>query len=99
MDKDAASVTEINMRVASLIKFDDISATLVDVQPSRLASYLAGAGSEPLAANKRKQLETSFSLPLALSNALDKLAAPATSASTSASPLAPAGQATPSLGK
>lgn len=106
IDKEANSITEVNVNVASFIKFDDISNALVDVRPTRLAARLAssldlqsqGPGFEQLAANRRKQLETSFSLPSALSAAIDKLASG--SASGSAAPLASNGQqATPSLGK
>lgn len=106
MDKDGATMTEINMNLASYIKFDDISNTLVDVKPSKLASMMdqpMGRGGQ-----RRKhqpQLETSFDLQLQFSRALDRLnGSPTTTTTTTTdqaqSSVSPSsGQPTPSLGK
>lgn len=101
MDKEGATITEINMNVASLVRFDDISNALLDVRPTRLADFSAQATSNQIqsqsqSANRRKQLEGSFDLQLALTNALDRLSSSQNSPSSGSSAFI---QPTPSLGK
>lgn len=97
MDKEGLFATEVNMNVASYIKFDDISSRLLDVKPTKLAQANAienyqdqkqvlGAPKQANGNNKQALLDTSFNLQVAFASALDKL-------------VAPSGQQTPSLGK
>lgn len=75
-------MTEVNMNVATYIKFDDISNALVEIRPTKLAS-LATSGTEPSTTidnrqagttrNLPLQLDTSFNVALAFSSAIDKL--------------------------
>lgn len=78
-------MTEVNMNVATYIKFDDITSAQVEVKPSRLVSTpseLAGAA-RPIGS---QQLDGSFNPLMTLSGALDKLQPSS-------------GQLTPALGK
>lgn len=69
-------MTEVNMNVATYIKFDDITNALVDVKPTRLAELASGAR-EPVAApqapGRQQLLDTSFNVRLTLGGALDRL--------------------------
>lgn len=87
------------MNAATYIKFDDITNALLDVKPTKLAT-VDSAGTElhlqlPAAGGQASpmNLETSFNVQLALSNALDKLNSDQLLANSVA------GQQTPSLGK
>jgi hypothetical protein len=87
-------MTEVNMNVATYLKFDGISNVLVDVKPTALASELLLAAeqappSSPAGQlNGKSQLDTSFNVHMTLGNALEQLQQqPA------------AGQQTPALGK
>lgn len=89
-------MTEVNMNVATYIKFDDITNALVDVKPTKLVSFDGQQQQQQQAAasnNMRSNflLDTSFNVQLAFNNAIDRLNnfnAPPTSA-----------QQTPALGK
>lgn len=88
-------ITEVNMNVASYIKFDDITNAFVEVKPTKLAATNSFASEEEQPGSKQAhngvhplQLDTSFDLHLALNNALDKLQAGSQSS-----------QQTPALGK
>lgn len=89
MDKEGASVTEVNMNLASYIKFDDITNALVESKQTRLPNM--NNPNKPLTNRNQKpgalNLETSFNLELAFNSALEKLGQPAS------------GQETPALGK
>lgn len=85
-------LTEVNMNVATYIKFDDISNALLDIKPTRLASLAGQQESAPTsgAPPRTFQLEASFNAALALSGAIERL---------NGGPSLAAGQQTPSLGK
>lgn len=85
------------MNVATYIKFDDIANALVEpLKPTRLASFQTEPSTETGSApprtgqRPRPQLDASFNVQLALSDALDKLQHGSISMSS---------QQTPALGK
>lgn len=68
-------MTEVNMNVATYIKFDDITNALVDVKPTKLVNF--DGQQQAAAANNQMRsnflLDTSFNVQLAFNNAIDRL--------------------------
>lgn len=90
-------MTEVNMNVATYIKFDDITNALVEVKPTRLA--LNGFEQDSASNNNQRApnlplLDTSFKVQLAFNNAIDRL-----QNGPVGQPISPASQQTPALGK
>lgn len=89
-------MTEVNMNVATYIKFDDITNALVDVKPTRLVSGFDGQAANSGNSNNNNNqlranlLDTSFNVQLAFNNAIERLNNLAQPASA---------QQTPALGK
>lgn len=80
-------MTEVNMNVATYLKFEHISNAQIDLRATAIP-LSAGSPKPSLSqAGKASTLDASFDLSLALSNAIDKLDAQNTH------------QATPALGK
>lgn len=100
-------LTEVNMNVATYIKFDDISNAIVDIKPTKLATLGSTSGeqspasstisSQQTRSNSPFQLDASFNAALAFNSAIDKL----NGVGGTGSPVlgAAVGQQTPSLGK
>ena len=76
------TLTEVNMNVATYVKFDAISNVLVEmanVKPTRLVGEQVGADSPqdgqqaPPRSHPQHQLDTSFNVHITLGNALEQL--------------------------